>query len=78
MHSDQLCAVGKRRLDLNLENHFRNPVHHISTCQQGRAITHEISDAATVLSYTLFSVTKPLSTNGAGVMFAARTGATAV
>ena len=38
---DELCAVGERRLDLDVVNHFRNAIHDLRAGQHVRAGFHE-------------------------------------
>src|SRR3954471_12295884 len=48
MHGDKLRAVRKCRLDLNVVDHLRDPVHALRTGQHLRAGLHQIGDGAAV------------------------------
>ena len=42
VHGHQFGAVGKCGFDLDVRDHFGNPVHHIGSRQHGAAFTHEL------------------------------------
>ena len=48
MHGDELGAIGKGRLDLDVVDHFGDPLHHHVGCDDMRARFHEVSNAAPV------------------------------
>src|SRR6516164_3003109 len=48
MHRDQLGAVGKRRLDLNLGDHLGDAVHDLYARKDVGAAFHQLGDGAAV------------------------------
>jgi hypothetical protein len=48
MHGDEFCAVGKRRLDLDVVDHLGNAIHHLRPRQHLSASLHQFGDGAAV------------------------------
>jgi hypothetical protein len=48
VHRDELGAVGKRRLDLDIGDHLRHAVHHVGALEQRGAVAHQLGHAAAV------------------------------
>src|ERR1700749_2524384 len=48
MDGDKLGAVGKRRLDLDVVDHFSNARHHLSPGKHLRAGLHQLGDGAAI------------------------------
>ena len=45
VHGDELGAVGKRALNLNLRNHVGHALHHLAAAQQLAPQLHEVRNA---------------------------------